>query len=1088
MRFKNQGLESIEVQDNGDGISPNNYETLALKHHTSKLSSYADLTTLQTFGFRGEALSSLCALSKFSVVTCLAKDAPKGTKLNFEQSGKLKGQSVVAAQKGTTVTVEDLFHNLPVRKRELAKNIKREWNKVIGHLQQYACIQTGIKFTVTSQVGKGKKTTMFATKGNQTTRENLVNVFGAKTLAALVALDLELELEATSGPNQRWSTQDDGGKKEIKIVGHMSRPAYGEGRQTPDRQMFFVNGRPCALPQFAKAFNEVYKSYNSHQSPFIFANIELDTHLYDVNVSPDKRTILLHDQTRMLDSLKAALTELFEKQEYTVPISQLPSHKQPAFKQLTLSRESTDMSMMSNASTQSIVSAAEEEEIEPEVQHVHRRGEYNDDEDEPSARATEVGGKAVSRTTISTDSGSISLISNWMNGKATDRVDSKTPGAKVAPQPQAGLSKDKRLLVEKFRREAEQGKESDDVEDVPDDLFATTQSTQISPSIPLSRPVQDFNARLAELDVPQKVVREMVRAPLAAPPSQDEIEGDSEDREVPIPSLQSSPRPPPSIADRYEVTPRMPRAPLGMATITIDGETTVSPIGSPVKRSKATNSARSNSSTKIWGRNSRISSFGNKLSQRFGAPGTAPDTSAEDEEDGSDEESGSEVQDVHQESSQQSDDAKEVDADGDCEDEAALHGHNSTCGCDTEERLVTTKEFAEADDDAYVDEEQQRLEEAARVKALTNAAEESARVKQSQDNLQRANAVLKGSKKKDSTIDLVRKINIGVSSIEAQYQILRSSLAAYDSSSHNLMDEDEGLESTRAEEKLSLTISKSDFARMRIVGQFNLGFILATRAPTTGLSSTSPEDFSCSSDLFIIDQHASDEKYNFERFSSTTILQSQPLVTPKTLDLTALEEELVQEHQSTLIANGFKTSFDESGTSPVGQRVKLLALPLSHSITFNLSDLEELLSLLSDAPASSHSSTRNIIRPSKVRKMFAMRACRSSIMIGRTLTRRQMGKVVGNLGDLDKPWNCPHGRPTMRHLCGLGVWDSEGWKGDVEDGDAEGVGRSVGEWVRRMKSVRDRDEEEDLDDGEEGGLAENEYYAMHDDDSTDEVY
>ena len=76
----------------------------------------------------------------------------------------------------------------------------------------------------------------------------------------------------------------------------------------------------------------------------------------------------------------------------------------------------------------------------------------------------------------------------------------------------------------------------------------------------------------------------------------------------------------------------------------------------------------------------------------------------------------------------------------------------------------------------------------------------------------------------------------------------------------------------------------------------------------------------------------------------------------------------------------------------------------------------------------------------------------------------------------------------MRHLCGLGVWDSEGWKGDVEDGDAEGVGRSVGEWVRRMKSVRDRDEEEDLDDGEEGGLAENEYYAMHDDDSTDEVY
>ncbi|CRK46128.1 hypothetical protein BN1723_019905, partial [Verticillium longisporum] len=72
VRFKNQGLESIEVHDNGSGISHDNYEGLALKHHTSKLATFSDLNTLSTFGFRGEALSSLCALSQFSVVTCLA--------------------------------------------------------------------------------------------------------------------------------------------------------------------------------------------------------------------------------------------------------------------------------------------------------------------------------------------------------------------------------------------------------------------------------------------------------------------------------------------------------------------------------------------------------------------------------------------------------------------------------------------------------------------------------------------------------------------------------------------------------------------------------------------------------------------------------------------------------------------------------------------------------------------------------------------------------------------------------------------------------------------------------------------------------
>ena len=64
---------------------------------------------------------------------------------------------------------------------------------------------------------------------------------------------------------------------EVRVVGHVSRPVIGDGRQTPDRQMFFVNERPCTLPQFAKVFNEVYKAYNVSQSPFVFANIVIDT-------------------------------------------------------------------------------------------------------------------------------------------------------------------------------------------------------------------------------------------------------------------------------------------------------------------------------------------------------------------------------------------------------------------------------------------------------------------------------------------------------------------------------------------------------------------------------------------------------------------------------------------------------------------------------------------------------------------------------------------------------------------------------------------------------------------------------------------
>lgn len=227
MRFKNHGLDSIEVQDNGSGISPDNFSSVgkvtlsllqpglivtriipALKHYTSKISSYDDLGSLQTFGFRGEALSSLCALSSFHVVTARSEDAPKGTRLDFEASGALKGSRVVASQQGTTVTVENLFKNLPVRRRELEKNIKREYSRVLGILQAYACISTGVRLGVSQQVANGKKAIVFATKSNPTTRDNIANVFGAKTLSALIPLDLKLELQPSATVQRRSPDQD----------------------------------------------------------------------------------------------------------------------------------------------------------------------------------------------------------------------------------------------------------------------------------------------------------------------------------------------------------------------------------------------------------------------------------------------------------------------------------------------------------------------------------------------------------------------------------------------------------------------------------------------------------------------------------------------------------------------------------------------------------------------------------------------------------------------------------------------------------------------------------------------------------------
>lgn len=164
-----------------------------------------------------------------------------------------------------------------------------------------------------------------------------------------------------------------------------------------------------------------------------------------------------------------------------------------------------------------------------------------------------------------------------------------------------------------------------------------------------------------------------------------------------------------------------------------------------------------------------------------------------------------------------------------------------------------------------------------------------------------------------------------------------------------------------AEKELETEIAKSDFVRMDIIGQFNLGFIIVR----------------LDQDIFIIDQHATDEKYNFETLQERTILQHQPLVVPQTLDITAVNEIILMNNLKVFEANGFR--FDIDPNRPVTKRVKLIGKPFSKNWEFGKEDIDELIFMLQDG--TSDSSYLATCRPSRVRAMFASRACRSSVMI-----------------------------------------------------------------------------------------------------------
>ncbi|KAJ5720538.1 uncharacterized protein N7483_008472 [Penicillium malachiteum] len=955
IRFKDNGLDLIEVQDNGSGISPENYENVALKHYTSKLSSYTDLGWLNTYGFRGEALSSLCALSDFHVVTAEAHQVPIATKLEFEVSGKLAKKQVVAGRKGTTVSVGTIFKRLPVRRRELEKNIKREYGKVINLLHAYACISAGVSFSVRNTVGKTKNVSVFSTNGNRTIKENIANVYGAKTLFALMPLELDLEFEPSNA--MRRANGDNAQSNRIQVRGHISRPVLGEGRQTPDRQMFFVNSRPCTLPQIAKAFNEVYKSFNVSQSPFVFADLQMDTSAYDVNVSPDKRTILLHDAAALVDSLKASLTEMFELADQTVPHAQLGS-KSSARKQQSLGSLPgfvTARQVARGVSESPTTTSQEKESTQPDG-----------DEPETQKRTTQSG------------------IGRFMNLQD----DSSQPDFPSSP-----IRSDKEIRRDRI-------------------------TTVIDPPR-----IDDGTSSVQSQGQEEGVAPEEQNEDPANPPPELSSQP-SEAEQMPSSNTQESEETPNMVQNAFDrMRPR--RMPAEMATITIAGRTVTSMVGSGLPRKRTSSSGTSTNEPskrkRLIHTPSRPNIFGKHM-RAFAAPGTQ----TEEEDDEADDFVGIETEQV-EENQSEVDDEEIEEVEMETEQEVEDQEENASSPAPEDDECVpekdmydnqeaTSKELTVETSQSDLDEAEKKAQEDAKVQRLIHQAEETA-VLPEQHSVSRANKMNKGATHRDATFNLISTIDTSVSKLRSQMDKLRECLQPRDIPSQA---DDPDVDEKTAEERLSLTVSKADFAQMRIIGQFNLGFILAVR----------PGDDH--DELFIIDQHASDEKFNFERLQAETVVQNQRLVCPQRLDLTAVEEEIVLENRPALEKNGFIVTVDESGDEPIGRRCQLVSLPLSKEVVFDSKDLEELLVLLSEAPVNHEIF---VPRPSKVRKMFAIRACRSSIMIGKTLTLRQMQRVVRNMGTIDKPWNCPHGRPTMRHLMGLDhyeEWDEYGPE-DPED-------------------------------------------------------
>ncbi|KAJ3302119.1 ATP-binding mismatch repair protein [Kappamyces sp. JEL0829] len=287
---------SIEVKTVNWGID--SISVIGKRHFTSKIRNFQDSFTTKSFGFRGEAVSSLCTLSDFSITTCTTP--PLGWKLTYDHSGELAKAIKIARSQGTTVSISNLFGPLPVRQQEFKKNAKKNFFKCVDLMSSYCLAYPKVRFQLCNTLSNSQKSVLVQSVGSGSILTCFSNLFGAAAVFNLVPFERQLVVKDTEG---NWN---------CSMSGHVSKPKPMCGRGDTDRQFLFVNRYPMEIPKLVKAINSVYRDYNATQYPSLILFLDLPMERYDRNVSPDKRALILQSEDTLISLVRDAFSELFE--------------------------------------------------------------------------------------------------------------------------------------------------------------------------------------------------------------------------------------------------------------------------------------------------------------------------------------------------------------------------------------------------------------------------------------------------------------------------------------------------------------------------------------------------------------------------------------------------------------------------------------------------------------------------------------------------------------------------------------------------------------------------------------------------------
>ncbi len=282
------GISAIRVTDDGCGMSPADAELAFSPHATSKIATIDDIFSIRTLGFRGEALASIAAVAKVTLVTRERSGAAlAGTKL-VVLGGKIIEKGSTGAPEGTNILVEELFYNTPARKK-FQKNLNTELARIHAILEGIVLAWPQVAFRFSHNNRE-----QLATARAESPLDTIARLFGSDCARELLPAAYEHPLVAVSG--------------------YVSRP--GLSRKGHDRILVSINSRFVSTPEITAAAKEGYGTLLPRDRyPVAFLSLEIDTRLVDVNVHPTKKEVRLSKEKEIAEAVREAVRQALKNQD-----------------------------------------------------------------------------------------------------------------------------------------------------------------------------------------------------------------------------------------------------------------------------------------------------------------------------------------------------------------------------------------------------------------------------------------------------------------------------------------------------------------------------------------------------------------------------------------------------------------------------------------------------------------------------------------------------------------------------------------------------------------------------------------------------